>query len=295
MDDRSAQVRKLLRRMSPPRLARSVVPAGAGLDHTAYEVDGELIVRFATDADPASRVGQVRTESRVLAVVGAMSPPAVPEPLLVVEDAGAMVYRKLPGTPLLTLRGRLPNLDIDAFGEVLGGFLGRLHRTPVSAVEEFAPDDRLPLPEWLASAADDYRQVVDTVRPARRPAVEAFLAAPPPEDPDVSTFCHNDLGSEHVLVDPATLVVTGVIDWADAAITDPACDLALIYRDLGPDALTSLLDHYDDCAEPADGLRRRAEFYARCSVLEDMAYGLTRGQHAYLAQSLSALPWLFPG
>jgi aminoglycoside phosphotransferase (APT) family kinase protein len=39
-------------------------------------------------------------------------------------------------------------------------------------------------------------------------------------------FCHNDLGIEHVLVDPTTLKITAIIDWTDAAVADPAYDLA---------------------------------------------------------------------
>jgi hypothetical protein len=38
---------------------------------------------------------------------------------------------------------------------------------------------------------------------------------------------------EHVLVDVEANAVTGIIDWTDAAIADPARDLALIYRDFG--------------------------------------------------------------
>ena len=128
---------------------------------------------------------------------------------------------------------------------------------------------------------------------ALRAPIEAFLAASPPKDPQVATFCHNDLGIEHILVDPAALVVTGIIDWADAAITDPACDLALIYRDLGTEALTSVLDHYRGGAERVEDLRQRAGFYARCSVFGEMTYGLVAGHDAYLAQSLSAMRLLF--
>jgi len=50
-------------------------------------------------------------------------------------------------------------------------------------------------------------------------------------------FSHNDLGIEHVLGTPATAAVTGVIDWGDAALIDPACDFGLLYRDLGAAAL----------------------------------------------------------
>lgn len=274
-------------------MVRSVVRLGEGTDHVAYEVDRELIVRFATGTDPAERAGQVRTEARVLAAVAAPSSPAVPEPLLVVEDEGVLVYRKLPGTPLLDRRAGLAHLDLARFGAVVGGFLTRLHRAPVSTFEAFAPREEPALAEWLAAARQDHERVVDRVPGARRAAVEAFLAGPPPEGPPVAAFCHNDLGTEHVLVDPAALLVTGVIDWADAAITDPACDLARIHRDLGAEALAHVLDHYDGAAEPVDDLRRRAEFYARCSVFEEVAYGLLPGHEAYFAQGLSALRRLF--
>jgi aminoglycoside phosphotransferase (APT) family kinase protein len=74
-----------------------------------------------------------------------------------------------------------------------------------------------------------------------------------------------------LLVDVEAWTVTGVIDWADAAITDPARDLAMIYRDLGPDVFDLTLEHYGGRFDDAD--RGRAAFYARCKLLEDAAHG----------------------
>ena len=73
----------------------------------------------------------------------------------------------------------------------------------------------------------------------------------------------------------------GLNDWTDAAIADPAYDLALIYRDLGPEVFDLTLAHYDGGRfDAAD--RERAVFYARCSLLEDIAYGLsTPGARRY--------------
>lgn len=48
--------------------------------------------------------------------------------------------------------------------------------------------------------------------------VEAFLYASPPGGGYALVFSHNGLGIEHVLVDPVTWRVTGVIDWGDAAL-----------------------------------------------------------------------------
>jgi aminoglycoside phosphotransferase (APT) family kinase protein len=98
-------------------------------------------------------------------------------------------------------------------------------------------------------------------------------------------FCHNDLGIEHILVDPPTRQITGVIDWADAAIADPAIDLARLFRDLGPSVLDAI------CDDPA--IKARARFYGRCTVFEDLAYGLDTGRDTYVTNSLAALEWLF--
>jgi hypothetical protein len=35
-------------------------------------------------------------------------------------------------------------------------------------------------------------------------------------------------------------------------------------------------------------------FYARCAVLEDLAYGIATGRQRYVENSITALEWLFP-
>ena len=146
--------------------------------------------------------------------------------------------------------------------------------------------------EWRDEATASYVTVIDVIPSAQRGSVEAFLAAPPPEYPGTLVFSHNDLGIEHIVVVPATGAITGVIDWSDAALTDPARDFGLLYRDLGPAALTAALASYQ--AGDIGTLRERAAFHARCGLLEDLAYGHRTGLSAYVDKSLAALPWLFP-
>jgi aminoglycoside phosphotransferase (APT) family kinase protein len=152
--------------------------------------------------------------------------------------------------------------------------------------------DEVPMAEWRDEAAMNYTAVMRTIPANRRGAVEAFLAASPPDSGGALVFSHNDLGIEHVLVAPATGAITGVIDWSDAALTDPAYDFGLLYRDLGPATLAAALTAYRT-GDPA-ALRERAAFYARCSLLEDLAYGSQTGLSVYTDKSLAALQWLFP-
>jgi aminoglycoside phosphotransferase (APT) family kinase protein len=277
MGDAAARVRALVAAHLPGYEVESLTRLGAGLDNVAYEVNGELIVRFGTGAN-ADR------EARLLTAVGNFSPLPVPVPRF--TDAGCLAYLKLPGVPLLEAAG----VDGVPVAAALGGLLAALHAAPVARMAKLVETDDLPVDEWRREARETYASVSANVPSAYRRRVEAFLETPPPEDPEALAFSHNDLGIEHVLVDPHTGAVTGVIDWSDAAIVDPAFDFGLIHRDLGPAALDAALAAY---GAAGDGLRPRAVFYARCSVFEDMAYGLETSRARYVAKSLVALEWLF--
>jgi aminoglycoside phosphotransferase (APT) family kinase protein len=132
------------------------------------------------------------------------------------------------------------------------------------------------------------------VPPRHHRAIEAFLAQAPPDAGYPLAFAHNDLGIEHVLVDPGTCAITGIIDWSDAALADPAYDFGLLYRDLGPRALDAAIGSYRSTRQNLERLRQRAVFYARCSVFEDLAYGIEQPDDRYRNNSSASLEWLFP-
>jgi aminoglycoside phosphotransferase (APT) family kinase protein len=292
-----ADVRRVLGAHLPGRRVGSVMPLGGGLDNVTFEVDGELVVRFARDPDPE----RLDREARLLAAVARVSPLPVPEPVLAVPDLGCLAYPKLRGTPLLDLLDLPDRLDrpggqrAASIAEALGGFLAALHGIPSARVAGLVDVDDTPLAEWWQEAAATYPAVAPHLPPEHRPPVEAFLDAAPPDDArDAAVFTHHDLGIEHVLVDPVTWTVTGIVDWSDAAITDPAHDFGLLLRDLGPEALDAALDAHGTAAHDRATLRDRATFHARCGLLEDLDHGLRTGGRAYVDKSLAALAWLYP-
>ncbi|GAB1818415.1 phosphotransferase family protein [Herbidospora sp. RD11066] len=266
------------------RPAGSVVKLGEGWDNVAFEVDGDLIVRGSKEGGPE----EVRREARLLAVVAEVSPVPTPEVLFVDEDAGVMAYRKLAGEPLDSRLGI-------AVAEPLGAFLAAMNAVPADRVAGLVEVDDDPFYAWLAGTIEEYHETVrDHVPDDLRGPIEKFLRADPPRnDAKRLAFCHNDLGCEHVLTDGTT--VTGVIDWTDAAISDSAYDLGLILRDLGPDVFAETLRRYrDHGGDAGPDVETRARFYARCAIIEDIAYGLTQpGAHHYAEEGLSHLAWTF--
>lgn len=280
-------VRDLVATHLPGQPVRSVTRLGEGSDHVAYQVDG-LIVRFRRGPGAARDVSR---EADLLAEVGGISPVAVPQPAFVAPEQGCLAYRRLPGRPLL----HLPRPRRAALGQqvaaVLGAELAALHTAPVARMADLVPADDTSLAEWRDEAAGRYAEVAGEIPAGYRQRVEAFLASTVPAGGWSPAFSHNDLGIEHVLVaDDGT--VTGLIDWSDAALVDPACDFGRLYRDLGPAALDAAIRHYQLSVA---GLRERAFYYGRCMVFEDLSYGLETSQDNYVDKSLAALVWLFPG
>jgi aminoglycoside phosphotransferase (APT) family kinase protein len=284
-------VSRLLAAHMPGYSVDAVVPFGEGADNVAYEVNGDLVVRFSKEPDPVRRARRVQREALLLWTVADISPVPVPVPIFTVAEEGCLAYFKIFGVPLLDLPADLRLTHGHSVGSEMGALLAALHAVPLEQMADLVGTDRTSPVEWRDDAASSFRTVADHVPAAYHAPVEAFLVAPPPEDGGRDVFSHHDLGIEHILFDPATSAISGVLDWSDAAFADPAYDFGLILRDLGPVALDAAFTGYgrDD-----PGLRERAVFYARCRVFEDLAYGLEMGREAYAEKSLAALAWLFP-
>jgi aminoglycoside phosphotransferase (APT) family kinase protein len=291
---RRDDVFRVVARYRPGYRVLRIAEIGEGTDHDAYEVNGELVVRFGTDPDAAQRAASTRREARLLCEVAARTPLATPVPQFVLPEAGCLIYRKLPGVPLMRLPARRRRLHVGVdMPPTLGAFLTAVHGMSVSQMADLADVDDVPLEQWRLESADAYAAVAAHLPTDQRRAVEAFLASPVPDERYDPAFCHNDLGAEHLLADPATWRLSAVIDWGDAAITDPAHDFGLLLRDLGSRALADVIGHYNRDVDDRVALHSRAVFYARCKTLEDLAYGLDAGRREYVDNGLAALTWLF--
>ncbi|WP_164860605.1 phosphotransferase [Rhodococcus sp. X156] len=247
-----------LGRWAPP------APWGNGLDHVVFRA-GDLAVRVGRDVD-------VTHESELLAVLAAADlGVAVPCPVLVEAELAVLAYPLLPGAPLL---GQPPP---QGSATTLARALRRLHRVNAATVAGLVPREIDPGVEWLA----DLHGPVEHLD---------LLHATVPDPPEHPVLCHNDLGAEHLLADGGEL--TGILDWSDAAITDPAIDLSRLLRDFGPRFLDEVLDGYGDLGGDA---MPRIYFYARCAALEDLAHARATGRAEYAVAARPSLTWLFPG
>lgn len=142
--DRVADVRSVVATHVPDYRIESVVPLGGGLDNLAYEVNGELVVRFSKEPDLARRAALVCHEARVLAAVADISPLPVPEPAFTVAEQGCLAYRKLPGMPLLDVPRHRRSAHGTSIAATLGELLTALHAVPVDRLAGLVDTDHQP-------------------------------------------------------------------------------------------------------------------------------------------------------
>lgn len=177
-------------------------------------------------------------------------------------------YEKIPGLPGCDVRPdreQWPDLA-DVLGETLGA-LHALDPEPFGEPPWPAPEDPFP-PAIAAAVREGLGDRVDA-------RVEAYLRGevePPPPSPLDPVPTHADLLGYHILLDPSGGRITGILDWMDMGLGDPAADFVGLLLWLGEDFLDMALDRYP---RPVDaGIRDRIRHRARVCALWE--YGWAR-------------------
>ena len=89
-----------------------------------------------------------------------------------------------------------------------------------------------------------------------------------------SRVVHNDLSPEHVLVDPSSGRLVGIIDWTDTALGDPVLDFIVLACSLGYSFVSEMLRSY---GQTDPGFDERLTFQCRVRSLHWLATSIERG------------------
>jgi aminoglycoside 2''-phosphotransferase len=264
-----------------------------GWDSVAVLVDDTFIFRFPKrpDVEP-----QYRTEAWLLPQLAATLSVAVPRfeyfwPGGPAYPQSFVGYRMIAGQPLDA--ALLRSLQAEPIAEQLGRAIGEIHRFPTkqAAMAGVPGGDAQ---HWRGEYRALYECIQAQVFPLLSTAAcarcaarfEAFLQneayfqfAP--------TLIHRDLNAEHILVDPACNAVSGIIDWGDAAIGDPAIDFTGLYAELDQRFTDQVLVHNDTAGDRT--LRERALFYAFVIPFHAILFGQSTSSQRHIEQGLAQL------
>ncbi len=138
-------------------------------------------------------------------------------------------------------------INIDESAKLLGDFLTKLHRIQATDFKQGSISTIHTLDYWY----DLYTSVKQEIYPLLSRVYQSkidqlfqnFLQQYRNEK---STKCviHGDLTCANILYNPTSHLVTGVIDFTDAQISDPAFDFAGFYWDFGADFTQKVLSYY---------------------------------------------------
>jgi aminoglycoside 2''-phosphotransferase len=279
----------LLRAAFPALRVESCARLGEGWDSVALLVNDQHVFRFAKRPDVAVRQA---SEAELLPLLADRLPLPIPRYAHTWADPAwpgqrIVGYRLIPGEQLM--HTRLEHQAAQA--EQLGAFVSALHALPVAEARRYGAQGR-----DAAGQREAYRRFFAGVRanmlplftPEEQAAIVAFWSGYLDDDACFTftpTLVHRDLNTEHVLFDPATGDLTGVIDWGDAALDDPALDFTDMRRELGDDFARHMLAAYQ---HPTDASWfRRMDFYAGMEPYHEIHFGQLEGDASHLAHGIA--------
>lgn len=244
------------------RAVQSIELLGEGDFHVAYLVDGEWVFRFPKHGDATT---SLRREACLLPALARRLPLAVPQPELVQLDGDLpfVAHRLVPGLELTRER----YLDLapeqrDRCAAQIAAFVAALHATDLDIARRCSIEVRDHRAHYAGLLRDAQSQLWPHLSAPEREFVEAqvgeYLSSSAVGE--AAVLLHGDLSPEHVMHDPGTHTVTGIIDFGDVVVGDPAWDLVYLYEDYGLDLLARFLRHHAD-PDPASLLRRVHRFW----------------------------------
>jgi aminoglycoside 2''-phosphotransferase len=292
MSDDAARYRAAIAATFPDLAMQSIRFLAEGWDSVVWEANGDLIFRFPKRAEVAT---WLRYEIALLPLLGPTLPVPVPRFIYVAEPSAAFPYpfvgyRKLAGVPLADAPATI--VHPARLAAQIGGFLTALHRFPVTQAVACGVPDFSPA-AWrtqYATMLAELRALFARMTRAERERTERLFVAyldNPLHIEFSPVLLHRDLGGDHLLLDPETGDLNGVIDWGDISVGDPAQD----FCGLPADWIPTLLAH---CGGAVDAtFAERVTFYRVLSPYHTLLFGLHTGGEPFIARGLAELRGIF--
>ncbi|MER7345844.1 aminoglycoside phosphotransferase family protein [Streptomyces aurantiacus] len=259
----------LVRQVLPHEPGLAVEPVDEGGEHSTWWVGDRYVLRLTLDPDAGARQ---RRELLLRDAIRPRLPVGVPASVAAGVWAPGLTYTvdtRLSGTSA-DHRPVCPEGESD-----LAGLLAGLRGLPPAAMAALRlPEQRPRALDRLHAAAEEAADLLTAV--GEMPAALASHRASGTRDHSAPApnpvVLHNDLKGEHLMVSSAGRV-SGVLDWADAALGDPAEDVAGLALSVGASAAVRvataaghapevarrgvLLARYDTAIRLAERLRGR--------------------------------------
>jgi len=278
-----------IRRAGMPVAVHSARLILEGWDSVVMEVNQDWIFRFPRRPEV---VEQQRRELGLLNRLAGSLPCRVPQPCWTrtadEHNWGFMGYPKIAGEAISA-----DALNDPQIADQVSRFLESLHSFPQFEAEQvgvrvYTPQSwRAEYAEFFAWAQSVLFPLLDADTRARQTGLWLSYLDQPGNFRFQPVLIHGDLGLEHILWDAVDRRLTGVIDWEDARLGDPALDFAGVMAACGEKAVQKLLDCYS--LPPGEGFWERLDFYTLIIPYYAVRFGLEQNLNKPITHGLAQI------
>lgn len=275
-----------IRREFPDFHFSSVQYAGKGEDHIVVLIDGTWIFRFRKLERLPTSIGREVAVTEALRERGIKF---VPRYEYVSADKMFGGYRVIEGDELTVDRFiKIPTARRADIVSQFADFLNALHGLPHRTVEEqneryWDPRD---ITTYLRRYKEARREVLGTATSSHLlEKIDTFYSLFSEIQPPAYKVVHADLYDDHILVDESDRI-SGIIDFADASLADPARDFSFFWS-YGEDIAEGIYEQYvfhDDSA-----LLRRSQWHHVRHYIDRLYYELREGEQGDFLHDKSIL------
>ncbi|NHJ06323.1 MAG: aminoglycoside phosphotransferase family protein [Candidatus Heimdallarchaeota archaeon] len=249
--------------------------------YNVFDIKNEYILRVA-DREFRNNIGleMIRRESRLLNFLQKKFDLSLPEILFIHESEKIpfSIHKKIPGKSLVFVIQNLSNSQKKSIGAKIGQFLSILHSEELKLdikkhfleQQEFSITDKEFINSFRSFWISRYKEAKEIAFNYLNKKEKVWLTKIFENylnEPNNFSFSprttHCDFDTSNILIDTTSNQLTGIIDFEDCKIWDPAADL--LFFDDGPIFMKEILDNYE-FTDQKSLLDRMKFFYCRTCV-----------------------------
>ncbi|MED1510057.1 aminoglycoside phosphotransferase family protein [Bacillus proteolyticus] len=252
-----------------------------GWDNIAAIVNDELLFRFPRKLEYAKRIPLEKELCKLLS--HSLQEIEVPQYCLLYKndtDTAPLCsyYTLIHGEPLKTeIVTKLEQKERTIIIAQLATFLAALHSIPLKHVKPLGFSIEKTLTYWKVLQTKLNQYVTNSLTSLQKSALNRLFQnffANIAKSTFQNTVIHADFTHHHILFNTLNKTISGVIDFGDAQIGDPAFDFAGLYYDFGHEFTTSVYEQYCSLISHNDPLliHRITTFYQYSPLLHNIIY-----------------------
>lgn len=279
---------KLIMLQFPEIELKEIKQLGEGFDNTVIQINGQFVFRFPRR--PIA-VTLIQVENRLLPSIAGTFPLAIPEPIFFGKPSTLYPY---PFTGYKMVKGHLPVEEPEAnkveSAKRFAHFLKVLHSFPAERAMRLGvkPDGmmRLDVSYRKKSLMENVSNLLKLGYFEQARAVKDFVEALGKLDVQHPiSLVHGDIHIRNVLLDDEG-VLSGIIDWGDVHIGNPAIDFSFLYSYFPKEARRAFFEIYGEIEKETESLARFRAIYMLVTLL---VYGIDRHDEELIAITSTGL------